>query len=239
VTDFAVLTHNGVKHPLVDPRLRPNVAILDSALLAKLPSSLVADTGFDAISHAVESYVATNAGLISQSLSREAFCTAFALLPASYGGDIGVRLKLHTASTMAGMAFTQAGLGLCHAMAHALGGMFHVPHGRLNAILLPGVVGCHAHAAGGQYAHLAAAAGCGGSAHSLGVRNLKNALVALRRQLHMPETLRDAGVDLRLLRRSTDQLVKATLADDCCRTNPLKVEGFMVRQILEAVAGRG
>ena len=239
VTDFSILTHGGVKHPLVDRQLRPNAAILDGSLLEKLPPSLIADTGFDAISHAVEAFVATNAGMISDCLAKEAFCTVFSLLPASYGGDAGVRLKLHTASAMAGMAFTQAGLGLCHAMAHSLGGMFHVPHGRLNAILLPAVIDCNAYAAGEKYAKLAAAAGIGGSAHTLGVRNLKNALIRLRRQLHMPETLRDAGVDIRLLRRSTDKIVEATLADGCCATNPLGVEGFLVRQILEAVAGRG
>ena len=101
------------------------------------------------------------------------------------------------------------------------------------------MISCNAHAAGEKYARLATAAGIGGSAHTLGVRNLKNALIRLRRQLHMPETLRDAGVDIRLLRRSAEDLVEATLADGCCDANPLRVEPFMVRQILEAVAGRG
>ena len=239
VTDFAILSHRGVKHPLVDRRLRPDIAILDGELLAGLPKPLIADTGFDVLAHALEAYVAADAGMITDCLAREAFCTAYALLPASYGGDISVRLRMHTASTMAGMAFTQAGLGLCHAMAHSLGGMFHVPHGRLNAILLPAVVSCNAHAVGGKYARLAAAAGIGGSAASLGVRNLKNALIRLRRELRMPQTLRDAGVDLRLLRCSMDTLVEATLEDPCCRTNPLQVEGFMVRKVLEEVAGHG
>ena len=239
VTDFAILSHKGVKHPLVDRRLRPDIAILDGELLTGLPKTLIADTGFDVLAHGLEAYVAADAGMITDCLAREAFCTAYALLPASYGGDVSVRLRMHTASTMAGMAFTQAGLGLCHAMAHSLGGMFHVPHGRLNAILLPAVVSCNAHAVGEKYARLAAAAGIGGSAATLGVRNLKNALIRLRRELRMPPTLRDAGVDLRLLRRSMDMLVKATLEDPCCRTNPLQVEGFMVRKVLEEVAGHG
>ena len=239
VTDFSILSHKGVKHPLVDRRLRPQVAVLDSDLLEKLPKSLIADTGFDVITHALEAWVATGGGMITDCLAKEAFCTAYGLLPASYGGDTGVRLKMHTAATMAGMAFTQAGLGLCHAVAHSLGGMFHVPHGRLNAILLPAVISCNAHGAGEKYAKLAAVAGIGGSAQSIGVRNLKNALIRLRRELSIPETLRDAGVDLRLLRRSTDVLVKATLEDPCCRSNPVRVESFMVRKILEEVAGRG
>ena len=127
VTDFAILTHNGVKHPLVDPRLRPDAAILDSDLLQNLPKNLIADSGFDVISHALEAFVGRNAGMITDALAKEAFSTVYGLLPASYGGDTSVRLKIHTAATMAAMAFNEAGLGLCHAMAHALGGAFHLP----------------------------------------------------------------------------------------------------------------
>ena len=239
VTDFAILSHNGVKHPLVDKRLRPVAAILDGKLLQQLPKGLIADTGFDVLCHALESFVATGAGAISDALALDAFRTAYALLPASYGGDTSVRLKIHTAATMAGMAFTQAGLGICHALAHALGGAYHIPHGRLNAILLPAVVESNAHAAGEKYAKLAAGAGIGGSAQTLAVRNLKNALIRLRRELKMPDTLAQAGVDLRKLRRDTQTLVEAVLADPCCETNPMKVEPFAVRRILEAVAGYG
>ena len=129
VTDFAILTHNKVKHPLVDKRLRPDAAILDSDLLQELPKGLIAETGFDALSHAVEAYAAKNAGAMTDLYAREAFSSAFAALPASYAGRKDVRLRVHQAATMAGIAFTQAGLGLCHAMAHSLGGLFHVPHG--------------------------------------------------------------------------------------------------------------
>ena len=147
VTDFAILTHDQVKHPLVDPRLRPDVAILDSDLLAELPPPLVADAGFDVLAHAVEGYVAKNAGAVTDALAKDAFSACFASLPASFAGRQEVRLRVHVAATMAGMAFTQAGLGLCHAMSHSLGGLFHVPHGRLNAILLPAVIGTNAHVA--------------------------------------------------------------------------------------------
>lgn len=238
VTDFAILTHNGVKHPLVDKRLRPDLAILDSELLEKLPAKLVADAGFDVLSHVLEASVARDAGMITDALAREAFSTVYALLPASYAGRTDVRLKIHTAATMAGMAFTQAGLGLCHAMAHSLGGAFHIPHGRLNAILLPAVITCNAHIAADKYAVMAAAAGIGASAQSLAVRNLRNGLIRLRKQLDMPETLAQAGVDPRQVRHQSKQLVEATLADPCCATNPIKVEDFMVRRILEEVAGR-
>lgn len=239
VTDFAILTHNHVKHPLVDPRLRPNMAILDSDLLKELPPGLVADTGFDVLAHAVEAFVASNAGAVTDALAKDAFCACFATLSASFAGRQEVRLRLHQAATMAGMAFTQAGLGLCHALSHSLGGVFHVPHGRLNAILLPAVIGTNAHVAAGRYAVLARAAGLGGSADTVAVRNLRSALVRLRSDLKLPGTLQAAGIAPRELWENMERIVKATLEDPCCATNPLTVEDFMVRRILEEVTGRG
>ena len=238
VTDFAILTHNGVKHPLVDRKLRPDVAILDGDLLRELPKGLIADAGFDVLCHALEAYVATGAGVITDTLAADAFCAAFAHLPASYAGNREIRLRIHMAATMAGMAFTQAGLGLCHAMAHSLGGAFHVPHGRLNAILLPAVIETNAHVAGDKYAQLARLSGLGGSARTVGVRNLKNGLVRLRKELGLPATLAQAGIDPKAVWRKSAELVNATLADPCCTTNPMKVEDFMVRRILEEVTGR-
>lgn len=238
VTDFAILTHNKVKHPLVDKRLRPDMAILDSDLLQELPKGLIAEAGFDVLAHALEAYVAKDAGTVTDLYAREAFSSAYASLPASYAGRKDVRLKVHLAATMAGMAFTQAGLGLCHAMAHSLGGMFHVAHGRLNAILLPSVISCNAHVAGKKYAELARAAGMGGSADTIAVRNLRNSLIRLRRELNLPETLVQAGVDPRSVWRNADEIVKATLEDPCCKSNPMSVEDFLVRRILEEVTGR-
>ena len=238
VTDFAILTHDKIKHPLVDKRLRPNLAILDEDLLQELPKNLIAETGFDVLTHALEAYVARNSGSITDLYAREAFSSAYAVLPASFAGNRKVRLKVHLAATMAGMAFSQAGLGLCHAMAHSLGGMFHVPHGRLNAILLPAIVSCNAHVCGKKYAELARAAGMGGSADTIAVRNLRNGLIRLRRELELPETLSNAGVEPRLVWQNVDTIVEATLADPCCRTNPMEPEGFLVRRILEEVTGR-
>lgn len=238
VTDFAILTHGNVKHPLVDEKLRPSTAILDSQLLEKQPPSLVADAGFDAISHSVEAYVASGAGAITDALARDSFCTIYAALPASFAGKTEVRLKIHTAATMAGIAFTQAGLGLCHALAHSLGGAFHIPHGRLNAILLPEVIRCNAHMTGEKYAQLARAAGLGGSADTVAVRNLRNALLRLRRELGLPGTLAEAGVDPREVWHRERDLVTAALADPCCAANPIHPEDFLVRRILGEVTGR-
>ena len=113
-----------------------------------------------------------------------------------------------------------------------------MPHGRLNAILLPSVVGCNAHVCGKKYAELARAAGMGGSADTIAVRNLKNGLLRLRRELNLPETLAQAGVDPRSVWRSVDKIVEATLTDPCSKSNPMEVEGFLVRRILEEVTGR-
>ena len=231
VTDFSILTKDNVKHPLVDERLQPDIAILDSDLLKELPPKLIADTGFDVISHAVEAFVATGASPITDAIAQNAFLTALELLPKSYAGDTGVRLDMHLASTMAGLAFNKAGLGLCHALSHSLGGMFHLPHGRLNAILLPAVIEYNA---SGKYRQLAAAAGLGGVTEKIALRNLKNALISLRRSLNMPDTLRQAGI---YLENCTGQIITATLEDPCCRTNPVPVTPEGIGSILKAVAG--
>lgn len=238
VTDFAILTHGGVKHPLIDQKLCPDVAILDGQLLEQLPAKLIADTGFDVLSHALESFVATGAVPITDALAQNAFCKAVELLPLSYRGNRTVRQDMHTVSTMAGMAFTRAGLGLCHAMAHAMGGIFHLPHGRLNAILLPAVVGVNSHTAGAKYAEIARSAGFGGTADTVAVRNLKNGLCRLRKELDLPSTMAQAGIDPHGVWRAAGQIVSATLQDPCCKTNPVPVEDFMVRRILEEVTGR-
>jgi len=238
VTDFSILTHDGVKHPLVDEKLLPDMAILDGDLLATLPKSLIADAGYDILAHALESYVAKNAGFLSRALAAEAVKITCQKLPASFAGDISVRQDVHLAATMAGVAFSQSGLGLCHAMAHALGGKFHIPHGRLNAILLPAVVEANA-AANPQYAQLARAAGLGGTADTVAVRNLKNTLIRLRKELQLPATLSQAGISPRQVREATDGLVQAALADPCCATNPIPPDAAMVRKVLQQVTGIG
>jgi len=239
VTDFAILTHDGVKHPLVDPALQPDTAILDSHLLRELPPKLIADGGFDLISHALEAWVATGSGSMSKALAGDAFCTAVQYLPRSFGGDTAVRQRIHEAATMAGMAFSSAGLGICHALAHSLGGEFHIPHGRLNAILLPSVIECNAPVSGPAYAALARRAGLSAGADPVALRALKNALLQLRRSLQMPQTLSEAGVPGAEVRNKADALISAALEDPCCNTNPVKADREKLRRILSEVAGHG
>ena len=239
VTDFAILTHNGVKHPLVDDKLIPQVAILDGDLLQKLPASLIADSGFDVLAHALEALVAKNASAITDALATDGFCGAFTHLLTSFHGNTSVRQCIHDASMMAGISFSQAGLGLCHGASHALGGMFHVPHGRLNAILLPSVVSINATLVAPKYAALSRNAGLGGTVDAMGVRNLKNALIRLRRELKLPATLQEAGVSPALVRQNREKLCDSILQDPCCATNPVPVTRQVVCELLEQVTGHG
>ncbi len=239
VTDFAILTHDGVKHPLVDEKLLPQAAILDGDLLEGLPKGLIADAGFDAISHALEALVATKSSPITDALATDSFCGLYANLGRSFAGDTAPRQTIHNASCMAGLAFSQAGLGLCHAASHALGGAFHLPHGRINAILLPAVISLNAPAVGKKYAALSVNAGFGGAATNMGVRNLKNALIRLRRELKLPGTLADGGVSPAALREQRGKLVETILQDPCCETNPVKVDKALVVRLINEVAGDG
>ena len=238
VTDFAILTHNGVKHPLVDEKICPEVAILDSDLLESLPKKLIADTGFDVLSHAAESYVATGSSPFTDALAESAFATVLQKLPASFGGDKSCRLEIHCCATMAGVAFTRAGLGLVHALAHSLGGEFHIPHGRLNAILLPSVIE-HNRDARHKYAALARRANLPGVSDTVAVRNLKNALCRLRQELEMPDSLAAAGVTSTQVWEKREKIIKAALNDPCCSTNPQSVTKEKVEAVLEEVIGRG
>jgi alcohol dehydrogenase class IV len=223
---------------LVDDSLLPKAAILDANLLGSLPKSLIADGGFDVVAHAVESYVASEAGAMSRAMAAEALAVVGTLLPRSYKGETAVRLDIHQAATMAGIAFSQSGLGLCHALAHALGGQFHIPHGRLNAILLPTVIETNA-AANGRYAELSRKAGLGGASEVQAVRNLKNALHHLRKDLDLPTTLSQAGVSPRQITEKMPSLVASTLSDPCIGTNPVRIDGKTVEKILRQVMGNG
>lgn len=238
VTDFAILTHNGVKHPLIDEKICPEVAILDGDLLVSLPKKLIADTGFDVLSHAAESYVATGNAPFTDALAEAAFATVLQKLQASFAGDKTCRLEIHCCATMAGIAFTRAGLGLVHALSHSLGGEFHIPHGRLNAILLPAVIEQNK-TARHKYAALARRGGLAGVSDTVAVRNLKYALCRLRQELEMPDSLAAAGISPGRLWEKREKIIKATIADPCCNTNPQPVTPEMVSAILEEVMGRG
>lgn len=239
VTDTAVLIHQGKPHTLKDSRLRPQAAILDSDFLTALPKSSIAEGGFRVLAQALEACAAPGAGYFTDFLAREAFRTAYAYLPASYNGRLDARLPLLRGATLGALASDRAGLGLCHALSGTLSRVFSLPPGRVDAILLPSVISCNAPAAGHPYGELARRAGITGSTDAMAVRNLRSGLCRLRRELELPETLLQAGIPPREVWRRTGEIVSATLADPCCRSNPVAVEDFVLRRLLEEITGRG
>lgn len=237
VTSFSILTRDGVKEPLVDPLLRPDRAILDESLLQELPQNLIADCGMDLLAHCLEALVAIGHSGFTDALATYGTKTVLERLKYSYHGDTSQRLALHEAATMAGLAFDLAGLGVCHALAHALGGMLHLPHGRLCAILLPPVLQANASAAMPLYAELARSCGLSGQTDLLAFRNLITAVERLRQQLNMPGNLREAGITQPQWKSVQEQIVQTALADSCCKTNPVPVDRSMLLEILRKAAG--
>ena len=235
VTSFAVLTDSkkGVKYPLVSEDLLPCRAVLDPVLLAGVPAGVTADTGMDVLTHAAEAYVAKGANVYTDALAEKAFVLAWRSLPAAFAGDQGARGEMLLASNLAGLAFNGAGLGLCHSMAHALGGKFHVPHGRLNAMLLPHVIRFNAGDSGaaGRYAGLARLCGLTPTA-----RGLAFAVQRLCISLGQPDRLTACGVEPGQVRTCGDEVAAAALADPCAPSNPRSATAQDVRAILRELA---
>ena len=234
VTSFAVLTDSasGVKYPLVDERLLPDAAVLESALLDGVPAAVTADTGMDVITHAAEAAVARRASSFSNALASAAFTMAVHSLPQARRVPGEPRERMLHASCMAGIAFNCAGLGICHGLAHALGGRFHVPHGRLNALLLPHVIRFNAQDSGAaaNYAELARHCGLSGSARALAA-----AIQRLRDALEMPSTLSACGVKREQVTADLPQITAAALADICTAANPILPSQVQLEELVRAV----
>ncbi len=237
VTAFSILTHDGVKHPLIDPTLRPDYAILDDDLLQNLPPKLVAEAGMDALTHCMEAVVSKNGDLYSQALAVTAAETLMELLPRSFDGDRSVRGEVHLAATLAGISFDHAGLGVLHAVIHALGGAFHIPHGRLGGVLLPHVMALNEEVALHQYARVARACGMDGAWEKTAVRNLRLAICRLRKHLHLPATLREAGIEPKALEAKMEEIITAAEADACLGGNPRAVSREEMRKLLREAMG--
>ncbi len=241
VTPFAVVTDDrvGIKYPLADYALTPTMAIVDPDLVLHMPKKLTAYGGIDALTHALESYVSVLSTEFTEGLALEAIKLLFAYLPRAYrhgAADPEAREKVHYAATIAGMAFANAFLGVCHSMAHKLGSTFHVPHGLANALLISHVIRYNATdaplkqaifpqykypQAKERYAQIADALQLGGTTAEEKVERLIAAVEDLKAQLDIPPTIKDAlhGED-REFYEQVAQMAELAFDDQCTGANP-------------------
>ncbi|MFT4109798.1 1-propanol dehydrogenase PduQ [Propionicimonas sp.] len=249
VTSFAVVTdpHSHAKLPLTSADMLPDVAILDPEAVATAPPRLVADSGMDAVSHAIEAYVALGHNDFSDALAEKALRIADTYLVRSYRSntDLKAREHQHTGATMAGIAFQNSGLGIVHGLSHAIGGSFAVAHGRLNGILLPhvieynaGVLGLrpsHVSPVGRRYVSLAGAIGLTASSDRNVVFGLVGWLERIRRELEMPASMTEAGIDAGEFRAAIPALAATARKDFCTSGNPVPATEGDLAGILHAI----
>ena len=240
VTAFAVITdkkNGNIKYPLADYALKPDVAIIDPQFVMSLPKSATADTGIDVLTHALEAYVSNMASDYTDGLALQAMDLVFSYLKRAYDNgenDAIAREKMHNASCIAGMAFTNAFLGLNHSMAHKLGGEYHIPHGRANALLLPYVIKYNAtkptkfatfpkyeyFIADQKYAKAARFLGFSGSSAEESVDNLIEAIKTLMKDIGLPSSIKECGVDEAVFMSNLRKLSENAHDDQCTGANP-------------------
>lgn len=240
VTPFAVITdeETGVKYPLADYELTPDMAIVDAELMMTSPKGLTACAGIDVLVHAIEAYVSIMASEYTNGLALEAIRLVFKYLPDAYNDgltDVKAREKMAHASCMAGMAFSNAFLGICHSMAHKLGAFHHLPHGMANSLLLKEVIKFNAtdaptkQAAFAQYkypnaayryARIADYLNLGGNTEAEKVEALLKAIEELQRKVNMPMTIKEAGVTEEKFNATLEEMVEQAFDDQCTGANP-------------------
>ena len=240
VTAFSVITDKAkgnVKYPLADYELTPDVAIIDPQFCMTMPKSITADTGMDVLTHAIEAYVSTLASDFTDGLSIKAIELVFENLERSYKNgqnDPLAREKMHNASAIAGMAFTNAFLGLNHSMAHKIGGEYNVPHGRANAILLPYVIEYNAskptkfvafpkyeeYVATEKYAKIAKYLGLKCNTFEEGVKNLISSIKKLNKALNIPASFKEYGINEEVFLKNLAALSDRAFEDQCTTANP-------------------
>lgn len=237
VTPFAVITDSEthVKYPLADYALTPDIAIVDPQFVLSVPKDIAADTGMDVLTHAIESYVSVMASDYTRGLSLQAIKLTFDYLKSSVQeNDKHSREKMHNASTMAGMAFANAFLGISHSIAHKIGGEYGIPHGRTNAILLPHVIRYNAKdpqkhtlfpkydffRADTDYADIAKFLGLKGNTTEELVDALANAVYDLGSSIGIDMNLKSQGVTEELLHSTIDRMAELAFEDQCTTANP-------------------
>ncbi len=240
VTPFAVITDekSGVKYPLADYQLMPNMAIIDTDFHMTAPKGLTAASGIDAVTHALEAYASVMATDYTDGLAKQALETIFKYLPRAYDDgltDVEAREKMANAATMAGMAFANAFLGVCHSMAHKLGAFHHLPHGIANALMIDEVLRFNAAEAPtkmgtfsqydhphtlARYAEVADCLNIGGKDDSEKLENLIKAIDELKARVGIKKTIKDYGIDEKDFLDRLDAMVEQAFDDQCTGANP-------------------
>ena len=240
VTPFAVITDEstGTKYPLADYELLPKMSIIDADLMMNIPKGLTSASGIDALTHALEAIASMLATEYTNGIALEAVKNIFKYLPRAYelgGHDAEAREGMANASTMAGMAFANAFLGVCHSMAHKLGSYHHLPHGVANALMIDEVIRYNANdnpvkmgtfpqykypQCTKRYADVATALGLKGDTDAEKVEALIAAIDELKEKVGLPKTIKDAGVDEEKFLTTLDQMVEDAFDDQCTGANP-------------------
>lgn len=237
VTSFSVITDNetGVKYPIADYNITPDVAIVDTNLVQTMPKSLVANTGMDALTHALEAYVSKARNPITDALAMKSIEMIVANLYDSFKGENQARKDMHIAQNLAGMAFSNAILGIVHSMAHKTGKIFDVPHGLANAIYLPAAIQFNAKTAKYAYADIARRLGLVGNTEDELVESLVNLVKDLRNKMGMVNSLKEFGISEEMFRENLDSIAKTSVADPCTGTNPREISVEEMKNLFEAV----
>ena len=207
---------NGVKHGLGNMEMMPDIAICDPETTLSMPPKITAETGMDAMTHALEALVSNRANYVSDVLVKQAVEDIYHWLPDAYknGNSLEAREKMLNASMIAGMAFTNVSLGIVHSMAHALGSIFHISHGLADAILLPYTIAFNSQDAQAEQIYNAMAA-------RLGQTNIAQVVSTLNKKVNIPENLQAVIPDVERFEEKLNQLVEMAMADGCTKTNPV------------------
>lgn len=235
VTAFSVITDysNKVKYPLADFEITPDIAVLDPALAEKMPKKLTAHTGMDAMTHAIEAYVAVARSPFSDSLALKAISMISDDIIDSYNGDKKAREQMHIAQCLAGMAFSNALLGITHSLAHKIGAQFDMPHGLCNAVLLPYVIKFNSKACMKDYAEIARSIGLEGATDKQLTNSLIEYINKLNREVNIAPTLKANGVTDELFNAHIDFIAEQAQLDPCTGANPRKTTPADLKKILE------
>ena len=250
VTSFAVITdkEKNKKYPLADYELTPDVAIVDPDLVMSLPKSITADTGMDVLTHAIEAYVSNMASDYTDGLAEKAAELVVKYLETAYddGTNKNARERMHNASTIAGMAFTNAFLGINHSLAHKMGAEFHLPHGRINAILLPYVIRYNSSKptkfvsfpkyeyfiADEKYYQLAKKLGLKADSKEEGINSLIEKIKEMNSHMNIPKSFKEAGIEEEEFLAKVDMLADRAFEDQCTTANPRLPLVSELKQIL-------